>query len=403
MKKFISILISVILLAGCTDTHLELNSSSQDSSSFIVPDNSDSTDKSDSIDNSENTENSDDTPQTVSVNLVCAGDNLIHSPIYKQASRRTGGDGYDFRPVYEDVKDIVSTADLAILNQETIVTDEFEPSNYPTFCTPEDCGDQMVEMGFDAVSVSNNHLLDKGEKGLKATLKYWAEKHPEIILYGASEKENKDDIPTAEINGITFAFLGFMEHTNGLSLPSNSEVTITYLKEKERVKALVEKADEIADVVVVSAHYGVEVLDSVSDDQKQITKELVSWGADIIIGTQPHTVQPMEWVTKPDGGEAFVFYCLGNFVSAMDIPLGMLGIVGKITITKDLKTGDTMLSNPDAVPIVTHYDSGYSNIKIYRFENYTKELGEKHGCPYFDYSFAEKQFEKVVKIVDYLP
>ncbi len=400
MKKIIPIIISAVLLAGCAVTG-ENSSDASNSSLYIVPNNSENNSTS-SSEQPENSEPSEKLPDP-SVRLVCAGDNLIHSPIYKQASRRTGGSGYDFLPVYEDVREIISSADLAVLNQETIITDEFEPSNYPSFCTPESCGDQMIEIGFDAVSVSNNHLLDKGEAGLKATLKYWSEKHPEIILYGASEKEKEDDIPVAEINGITFAFLGFMEHTNGLSLPSGSDMSITYLKETERVKMLVEKADKLADVVVVSPHYGLEVSNEVTEDQKQITQNLVNWGADIIIGTQPHTAQPMEYVTKPDGGEAFVFYCLGNLVSAMDQPLGMLGMIGGLTVTKELDTGKIVLSEPEATPIVTHYGSNYSNITVYRFENYTEELAKKHGCPYFSYSFAEKQFEKVLKVVDYLP
>lgn len=403
MKKFITIIISAVLLAGCAATG-ENSSDASDSNLFIVPNNSEDSTAASSI-QSENPENSEPSEplENPSVRLVCAGDNLIHSPIYKQASRRTGGSGYDFLPVYEDVKDIISSADLAVLNQETIITDEFEPSNYPHFCTPEDCGDQMIEIGFDAVSISNNHLLDQGEKGIKATLKYWSEKHPDIIVYGASEKEKEDDIPVMEINGITFAFLGFMEHTNGLSLPSGSDVSITYLKETERVKMLVEKADKLADVVVVSPHYGLEVSNEVTEEQKQITQDLVNWGADIIIGTQPHTAQSMEYVTKPDGGEAFVFYCLGNLVSAMDQPLGMLGMIGGLTVTKELDTGNIVLSEPEATPIVTHYEGSYSNIKIYRFENYTEELAKKHGCPYFSYSFAKTQFEKVLKVVNYLP
>lgn len=396
MKKILPIIISVILLAGCTQTQIDINSSSSGSSSDF--------ESSPSEQSSPESIPSEPEPKpNPVVRLLCAGDNLIHTNIYKQAKKRTDGNSYDFRPVYEEVKDLVKNADYAVLNQETIITNEYEPSGYPCFCTPEDCGDQMVELGFDAMSVSNNHLLDQGSKGLKATLKYWSEKHPEIKVYGASLEEDKDEITVAEINGIKFAFLGFMEHTNGLKLSANSGCSITYLSETERVKMLVNKADKLADVVVVSPHYGVEVSGTVTASQKQITKNLVEWGADIIIGTQPHTVQPMEYITKPDGGEAFVFYCLGNLVSSMDQALGMIGMIGEITVTKDLETGKIILSEPEAVPLITHYDSGFANVRIYRWENYTKELGNRHGCPGFSYDFAKNTIEKQVKIVDYLP
>lgn len=394
MKKIIPVLLSIFLLAGCTETQITLDpsDSNNSSSSSLVDGNSSS---------SEESEPEPEPLENPSVRILCAGDNLIHSNIFNQAKKRTDGSYYNFRPVYEEIADLVKNADYAILNQETIITNEFEPSNYPNFCTPEDCGDQMVEMGFDAMSISNNHLLDKGIKGLAATLKYWAEKHPEILVYGASTKAEEDEIPITEINGITFAFLGFMEHTNGIPFNSD-EYSITYLAETERIEKLVRKADELADVVVVSPHYGVEVIGEVTASQKQITKNLVDWGADIIIGTQPHTVQPMEYVTKPDGGEAFVFYCLGNLVSSMDQALGMIGMLGELTVTKDLETGKIIISEPEAIPIITHYDSGFANVKIYRWENYTEELGNRHGCAGFTYNFAKKTIEKQLQIVDYL-
>ena len=87
----------------------------------------------------------------------------------------------------------------------------------------------------------------------------------------------------------------------------------------------------------------------------------------------------------------------------MDQALGMIGMIGEITVTKDLETGKIILSKPEAVPLITHYDSGFANVRIYRWENYTEELGKRHGCPGFTYDFAKKTIEKQVNIVDYLP
>ena len=130
-------------------------------------------------------------PDIRTVHLVCAGDNLIHSSIYKQAKRRAeanGEDGYDFDYVYEKVEKYLDGADIAILNQETIVTDELEPSDYPRFCSPADLGEKMIEMGFNAFSLSNNHILDRGEEGLLATLRFW-DSHEGIIRHGAYRDE----------------------------------------------------------------------------------------------------------------------------------------------------------------------------------------------------------------------
>lgn len=382
-------------LTGCTKTELvssdPIESSTTESPSS-VPEESDA-------------ESSEPEPQPEprSVSLLCAGDNLLHINIVRQAKARGGDDpsGYDFRPAYARTAAMIAEADLAILNQETIITDKFEPSNYPMFCSPEAAGDQMVEMGFDVMSIGNNHVLDKGEEGLIATLDYWKTKHPNIPVYGARMKDD-EKIPVLEVNGITFAFLGFMEHTNGLRLPTDSKCKVTYLSETEEVERQVRAARELADVVVVSAHYGVEVSNIVTEQQLQITRNLVDWGADIIIGTQPHTVQPMEYVNKPNGGQAFVFYCLGNYISSMtSSPLAMVGMLGKLTVTKQ-PDGTIVLENPEAVPIVTNVNYAAGSVSIYPWSEYTKEIAATSGTEGFSYELAEKLVKEYVGIKDLL-
>ncbi len=403
MKKLLSIiLITGILcsLTGCRNT--SLTSSDADTSSDSTSTSSTEPSAPESPVSSE-TSDPPEPPAPRSVSLLCAGDNLLHINIIRQAKARGTNDpsGYDFRPAYKRTAEMVAAADLAILNQETIVTDKFEPSNYPLFCSPEAAGDQMVEMGFDVMSIANNHVLDKGEEGLIATLDYWKTEHPDIPVYGACMKD-EEKIPVLDINGITFAFVGFMEHTNGLKLPKDTKCKITYLSETEEVERQVRAADELADVVVVSAHYGVEVSNTVTEQQLKITRDLVDWGADIVIGTQPHTVQPMEYVNKPDGGQAFVFYCLGNYISSMSTsPLAMVGMLGKLTVTKQ-PDGEIVLENPEAVPIVSHINYAANEVSIYPWEEYTKELAAVSSTEGFSYALAEKLVNEYVGIKDLL-
>ncbi len=329
-------------------------------------------------------------PEFSSVNIVCAGDNLIHQPIYYQASVRAGGEGYDFSYPYQYVAKYISEADMAILNQETIVTDEFAPSTYPCFCTPAAMGDEMVELGFDVISVGNNHILDKGEAGLLSTLEYWSTNHPDIPVYGAyRNEEDMNNVRTLTVNDISFAFLSYMEHTNGLSLPSGSECELVYLNELELIEQQIRSAAEKYDCVIVSAHFGVETTNVISDSQYYLSQQFADWGADIIIGTQPHTIQSMEWLEKADGGKAFVFYCLGNFLSAQSYVYCMVEMLGRITVTKNLLTGEIELSQPNAVPLVNHYDYNYSDIRVYPLSQYTEELANAHGCPELTMDFIE--------------
>ncbi len=333
-------------------------------------------------------------PEYFSAELVFAGDNLIHPPIYNQANRRAGGEGYDFDMAYEGAADIIASADLAVLNQETIISDEFPPSNYPRFCTPSAMGDAMIELGFDAVSISNNHVLDQGEAGLLSTLAYWRENHPDIPVYGAYENaEDMNNIRLLEVNGITFAFLGYMEHTNGLYLPEDSQCELTYVSEEEEIERQIKKAAEISDCVIVSVHFGVEITNTVSQLQYSMSQKMADWGADVIVGTQPHTIQTMEYLDTADGRTAFVFYCLGNFISAQDVARSMVGMLGKITVTKETSTNRITVENAGAEPIINHYDYGYRDIRIIRWSEYTRELGAAHGCSGTSYDF----FEQLIK------
>ncbi len=337
-------------------------------------------------------------PVINSVSMIYAGDNLIHRSIYNQAKRRAsknGLEGYDFSYVYEQVEHYIQEADFAILNQETIITDELEPSDYPRFCSPADLGEHMLKIGFDAFSISNNHILDRDEQGLKYTLEYW-DTHPEAVVYGAyKNKEDMDNIRTAEVNGITFAFLGYMEHTNGLSLPEDAECEITYLKETELIKAQIEKANEIADVVIVSPHFGKETTNKLTEKQINMAKLLVEWGADIIIGTQPHTAQTIKLMTREDGSQALVYYCLGNFVSAQQYYLTMVGILGGVTVNKNMSTNEIFFTDIKAIPIITQYGDNYSNIHIIPYVNYTEADLAAHG----NKDFGQKTIDHVLSFI----
>lgn len=337
-------------------------------------------------------------PEYYSVRLLCAGDNLIHSSIYNQAAMRAGSngvDGYDFSFPYEKIERYVADADLAILNQETIVTDELEPSDYPRFCSPEALGEHMIDIGFDVFSMSNNHILDQGEKGLLAALDFW-DRHPEVIRYGAYRDEaDMENIRLKTVNNITFAFLGYMEHTNGLSLPKDSKCKITYLKELDTIEAQIRHAKELADVVIVSPHFGIEVTNEVTDSQRELAKKFVEWGADLIIGTQPHTAQTMEYIERPDGTRGFCYYCLGNFISSMDRPLAMVGIMGSLNVLKNSQTGEISFENIKAIPIIDQYGQSYYQVHIVPYAEYTEADLKSHGCAGFNQDIIDKVLSNI--------
>lgn len=331
--------------------------------------------------------------ETVTVHVVAVGDNLIHSSIYKQANARANFDGYDFDLAYENVEELIGSADLAIINQETLVNDKFEPSNFPRFSTPTALGDKMIDMGFDAFSIANNHVWDYGNDGIEASLDYW-DSRPEVTVYGGYRNDSDmENIRIREVNGVTFAFLAYTEHYNGNYIPSETSIRVVRLSEEALIERQIKKADELADVVIVSPHFGTEVVNYVTTQQKELSAKFIEWGADVVLGTQPHTIQTMERIKRSDGTYGFVYYCLGNFISAMNDPLSMVGMLAEFEVEKNLTTGEVTIGNYKAIPLITHYDYGYTAVRVYPFYDYTEQLANSHGIKRiatFDMAFVKK-------------
>ena len=206
----------------------------------------------------------------VSITILGAGDDLIHGSIYKQARQRTGGTGYDFTPVYAHVADQIKSADIAVVNQETPLAGKvLAPSDYPLFNSPTEVGDALVNIGFDVINHANNHILDKGEKGIKATLDYWDTKPVKVVGVYRND-EDLENIRIVESKGIKTAHIGITEMTNGLYLPAGSQYRIVYTDDTGLIQHLIRKAKSMADVVVVSVHWGTENTYTLTDKQKAL-------------------------------------------------------------------------------------------------------------------------------------
>ena len=336
-----------------------------------------------------------------SLTFRAVGDNLIHKTIYRQASdRANGGKRYDFEYAYKNIESFVAEADLAFINQETIVTDDaFEPSTYPQFNSPPELGDHMINIGFDLFGLANNHSYDKHEKGVLESIKFW-EKRKAVTAVGMyAEDSKKDIIPMIEKNGIKIAFLAFAENTNGISLPSSANASVIYISETERVKKCLALAEEKADMTIVSVHFGTEDSTQVNNTQINFAEFITENGADLIIGTHPHVLQKIDRI-KTESNESLVIYSLGNFISAQDTALNLLGGMLDLKINVNTKTKEIEFERVKLIPIVTHYNSGYANLRIIKVKDYTDELASAHGVKNFgqemSVSFLNRRAKEII-------
>ena len=243
------------------------------------------------------------------ITLVMVGDILLHTPVAESGKKEDGS--YDFGAVFSEMREEISSADLALVNQEVILGgEELGVSGYPAFNAPYELGDALVEAGFDVVLHATNHALDKGKKGIVNCLAFWQKEYPDIAVLGIHGSEaEQEEIYVYEQDGIRLAILNYTYGTNGIALPQDMPYAVDLL-ERERVEADLQRAQEVADFVVVCPHWGTEYVLEETAEQEQWAAFFADNGADLILGTHPHVIEPVEWE-----GAALVYYSLGNFVN----------------------------------------------------------------------------------------
>lgn len=322
-------------------------------------------------------------PTLYKVSFVAAGDNMIYYGNVRDAMRNaSNGETYDFKPSYTTIKPVIEQYDLAFINQETLMTGGI-PSYYPRFNSPQEVGDAVVDAGFDIVGLANNHMLDMGEDGLVKTLEYW-EGQPVILTGSYRNQEEFENITVFEKNGISIALLSFTYGTNGLSLPRGSEVFIPYI-EDELVARKVKEAEDLADVTIVSIHWGDENTFNVNSQQKRVAKIICENGGDVIIGHHPHIIQSIEWIEVGDN-RTICAYSLGNFMSEMAEGYNILGGLFSFDIEKLGEKGNVEITNVLFTPTVFDYNISFYNNHIFFLEDYTDEQARNHGIRYYNNS-----------------
>lgn len=315
------------------------------------------------------------------VSFMGVGDNLIHNVIFEEAQLEEGT--FDFKPMFENVAEDIEAADLAFINQETLIGgDDFGFSGYPAFNTPSDMADNLNTLGFDLVNGASNHSLDKGKQGVINTLEIW-DKQENMVFTGVFDsQEERDAIPVIERDGVTFSFLAYTYGTNGIE--PDVSYRLNYFDEA-LITQDIERAKQISDFVIVSAHWGDEHMLEPNEFQKKYAQLFADLEVDAVIGTHPHVIQPIEWVEGKNGNQTLVVYSLGNFLSAMSTGTenNMLG--GMISFDFVMAEEEKTLENVKWDATVMHYTGIKSedtdlrkDFRIYQLDDYTEKIASQH-------------------------
>ena len=332
-----------------------------------------------------------------SFTFIGVGDNLYHGALYYR--QRMAGNGYNFDTYYDGTREYSENADLAYINMETICNgdEHYELSSYPLFNGPKEVIDAVYNAGFDWWSISSNHSLDTGANGLLEQLNTIHEKYPDIITTGShTSLEDKNTPIVKEINGIKVGFLGYTYGLNGLIVPEDKEWLVSMI-DKEQMKIDMEALSKVSDIQMVAMHWGVEYSTSISEEQKDLTKYLNELGAEVIIGTHPHVIEPAE-IYHGENQDTLVYYSLGNYTSAQDVAPRMVGGMASFTVNYDPNTFKTSFTDVKFIPTVTWFDGGFNDWKTYTLADYNNDLYATHRHVY-DFDLSKEWVTNFVKEV----
>lgn len=305
-------------------------------------------------------------PNIVSTLAVC-GDAMSHMPQTRDAYDRQAG-AYDYKPMIRFAKPWIEQADYAVVNLETTFAGGPDYSGFPAFNTPDALGDALKDAGFDLVSTANNHCLDRGYDGMVRTLDVLDNLGlAHVGTYrSAEERAAQNGVHVADVGGIKVAFLSYTYGTNGIPVSKSHPDTVNILHTDYMSDAQVldtaRIADDLAaaealspDLIAVIVHWGVEYQTTQNEHQEEIADFLFDHGADVILGSHPHVLQPMETrtLTDRDGTThtGFVCWSLGNFISSQNDEYTDTTVVLNLELTKNPNTGATDVTKVGYVPL----------------------------------------------------
>ncbi|MCI8409730.1 MAG: CapA family protein [Lachnospiraceae bacterium] len=274
-------------------------------------------------------------PAPKAATLTFTGDLMVHSYQYEAAYDRATNT-YDFSNNFTSVKKYFKKSDYVIGNLETTLGGTaIGISDYPRFNTPDSFAKALKNAGFDLLTTANNHCVDRGTDALLRTIDVLDKLKFDHIGTYQNESDSKK-IFIKEINGIQIAFISCTYGTNGLPYKNDYNVKIL----NDHIYKEIKKARKLADFVIVLPHNGTEYAQTPSETYKAQYKKMLKSGADAVIASHPHVLQPMEYIEIPTGQNStrkgFIMYSMGNFISSQVTKPRDAGVILNLTIKEEM-------------------------------------------------------------------
>lgn len=282
--------------------------------------------------------------QPDSATIIFAGDAMQHKSQLDAAKKSDGS--YDFTSCFSAVAPYIREADLAVVNLETPLGGA-PYSGYPMFCAPDSYLDALTDAGFDFFLGANNHALDRRDRGVRRTVEQFEKRDlPYAGIF--RNKTSRDSIMPRimNVNGFRIAFLNYTYGTNGIDI--REDVIVDPINTNLIDQDIEEARNAGAEILAVCLHWGDEYQLLPNRRQKQLAEHLRQQGVQLIIGSHPHVIQPMEFTTDSTDvtRNCFLVYSLGNFISGMRTTDTRGGATARIKLMRD-RHGRAYVDNAD--------------------------------------------------------
>lgn len=291
------------------------------------------------------------TPQPTRLHVAAMGDMLAHDSVIANAKTSKG---YDFGRYFGRIRSLYSNADIVFCNQEgPSAGAAYGISGYPSFNAPTQFAEGLQSgAGCNVINLANNHMGDKGVAVTNETVDLWDGLNPLAFAGANRSAAEQNTVRYTTVKGVKISFLAFADFNNNRATPAYS---VNSYHDQALVKKLVKEARKKSDVVLVSMHWGTEDSEVINADQRQQVDLLASLGVDVIIGTGPHVLQPVDIIKRPDGQKMTVWYSLGNMLSTqLNIPQLFSG-VASFDIVKHTD-GTVAIEKLGFKPTYMHYE-----------------------------------------------
>lgn len=291
------------------------------------------------------------TPTDTRVTISAMGDMLPHDAVNQEARQADGS--YNYTPFLSDLKPLIASSGIVFCNQEVPSAGEaFGITGYPSFNAPEQFARDLSSFGCNAINTATNHSNDKGQGGIDGTRAVWDSISPLLISGANRSPEEQNTVMFTEVDGIRFALVSFAEYSNATV---SNDYSVNFYGNDGLVQNLMAQADAGADVVLVSMHWGTEYSNGVNANQQAAAARVAELGADVIIGTGPHVLEPVEWIPGANGKQTLVWYSIGNLLSTqLELPQLIGGIAQFDAVKK--QDGTVTIEAPRFIPTYMHYE-----------------------------------------------